>query len=64
MFVCGTEIDKLVKWPLGTAEKLAKRGKLPFSELPDGAVRFVWAEIEPLIRKVPASCGREVQSCT
>jgi hypothetical protein len=36
------------------AERLARRSKLPHFLLPDGAIRFDWAEIEPLVKRVPA----------
>ena len=45
----GEEIDRRLNWPLGRAERLARRKKLPHYVLPDGSVRFRWADIEPLI---------------
>ena len=48
--VCSPEIDRHFGWTIGRADSLARRGKLPHFLLPDGSVRFRWAEIEPLIR--------------
>lgn len=52
MFLYGEQIDKRITWPLGRAEQLARRGKLPHVVLPDGSIRFLWDSIEPLIRVV------------
>jgi hypothetical protein len=49
------DVDARLNWPLGTALRLARRKKLPHVLLPDGSVRFVWADIEALLRRVPAS---------
>jgi hypothetical protein len=48
----GEEIDRRLNWPLGRAEKLARRGKLPHVVLPDQAIRFEWSAIEKLLRHV------------
>jgi len=53
VFLYPTELDKIFNWALGTAEKLARRRRLPHVVLPDGAIRFEWTVIEPLIRRVP-----------
>jgi hypothetical protein len=45
------EIDSRLGWPLGTARRLARRGKLPHYLLPDESLRFVWAEVEAMIRR-------------
>jgi hypothetical protein len=66
MFHFGTEIDKKLTWPLGRAERLARRGRLPHVVLPDGSIRFRWDQIEPLIRVVGTDhvrTGREATSC-
>jgi len=55
MFLYGEEIDKRLTWPLGRAERLARRGKLPHVVLPDGSIRFRWDQIKPLIRVVDPS---------
>jgi hypothetical protein len=49
----GDDIDNRLNWPLGRANRLAKRGKLPHVVLPDGSIRFEWEAIEPLIVRVP-----------
>jgi len=48
-----TDIDGLFRWPAGTAERLAKRGKLPHYVLPNGDIRFDRAEVEALVKRVP-----------
>ena len=50
--VSSPEIDRRLGWTIGRADSLARRGKLPHFRLPDGSVRFRWAEIEPLIQHV------------
>ena len=57
MFQSGTDIDKRLGWPLGRAESLARRGKLPHVVLPDGLIRFEWTDIEALLLhvKTPAA---------
>ena len=49
------EIDQRLNWPLGRAQRLARRGTLPHVVLPDGGIRFEWHSIEPLVRRVPAN---------
>jgi len=50
------EIDALLRWPLGKAERLARRGRLPHIVLPDKTtVRFDRAEVEALVTRVPAA---------
>jgi hypothetical protein len=51
------EIDRLLNWPLGTAARLVRRGKLPHYILPDGSIRLRWEEVEPLVHRVPAAEG-------
>jgi len=47
------EIDQHFRWRLGTAERLARRGRLPHVILPDGeTIRFNGAEIEGLVKHV------------
>lgn len=46
----GREIDRLVNWTLGRAERLARRNKLPHYRLPDGAIRFKSEEILSLVK--------------
>jgi hypothetical protein len=47
------DVDKRLNWPLGRAERLAKRGRLPHRILPDGSIRFSWPEVSQLIQRVP-----------
>jgi len=51
--VYGTDVDQRLGWPLGRAERLARRRLLPYVLLPDGSVRFDWAQIESLVVRVP-----------
>jgi len=48
----GLEVDRLLRWRAGRAQKLALRGKLPHYRLPDGAVRFRRDEVLALVRQV------------
>ena len=59
MFLYGEEIDKRLAWPLGKAERLARRGRLPHLRLPDGSIRFRWEDIEPLIVFIPPNVHLE-----
>jgi hypothetical protein len=54
MFLYPEDVDVRLNWPLGRAERLARRGRLPYVVLPDGSIRFEWAEIEALLVRVPA----------
>lgn len=49
------EIDVAFAWPIGKAERLARRGLLPHYRLPDGVqtIRFDRAEVDALIRHIP-----------
>lgn len=51
------DVDQRLNWPLGRAERLARQRRLPYVLLPDGSVRFDWAQIEPLLVRVPSSAG-------
>lgn len=44
-----SEIDSLLRYRPGRARRLAKDGRLPHVELPDGEIRFDQAEIEKLL---------------
>ncbi|WP_430454721.1 hypothetical protein [Rhodopirellula europaea] len=61
-YLLGSAIDTTFRWPIGHAEKLAKKGKLPHRILPDGSIRFSWEKIEKLVIDftVPEP-GEEVQ---
>lgn len=50
--LCGNEVDRRLKWPVGRADRLARRGRLPHIRLPDGSLRFEWPAIEHLIVRV------------
>ena len=39
------ELDRLLRYPPGRSLRLAKKGKLPSVELPDGEIRFVEAQV-------------------
>ncbi|MFH1266904.1 MAG: hypothetical protein ABIK89_14340 [Planctomycetota bacterium] len=56
------EVDKRLNWPLGRAERLARRGRLPHVILPDGAIRFSWPDVDQLIKHVDVDApgGQEV----
>ncbi len=55
MLIHSEEVDRRLNWPLGKAERMARRRKLPHYLLPDGAIRFRWEEIETLIKRVDNS---------
>jgi len=55
MLIYSEEVDRRLNWPLGKAERMARRRKLPHYLLPDGAIRFRWEEIETLIKRVDTS---------
>jgi hypothetical protein len=59
MLLYPEEVDNRLAWPLGTAQRLARRQRLPHVVLPDGSVRFEWEAIEPLIQRVPANRQKE-----
>lgn len=46
------EVDRRLNWPLGKAARFARQRKLPHYVLPDGSIRFVWSEVEALIKRV------------
>lgn len=48
------EIDHRLNWPPGRTSRLARRKMLPHYLLPDNAIRLRWAEVEPLIHRMPA----------
>ena len=51
--IAAEEVDDRMDWRPGRASWLARRGKLPHYQLPDGAIRFAWAELVALVRHVP-----------
>lgn len=48
----GQDVDDRLSWPAGRAELLARKRRLPHLRLPDGAIRFDWIDIEPLIDRI------------
>ena len=60
MLLYSEDVDRRLNWPLGRAERLARRKRLPHIVLPDGSIRFNWSEIAPLLRHVDAEHQREV----
>lgn len=54
----GQDIDDRLKWPAGKADRLAKQRRLPHYRLPDGAIRFSWQQIEPLITEVATTADQ------
>jgi hypothetical protein len=66
-FLYPEQVDRRVGWPLGRAARLARQRRLPFYLLPDGAIRFRWEDLEPLVLRVPSperrwdSTGSEVR---
>jgi hypothetical protein len=63
MFLYPEDIDRRLNWPLGRAERLARRRRLPHILLPDGSVRFEWQEIEKLVERVSVDTDREATPC-
>ena len=53
MFLYPEDVDRRLNWPLGRAERFARRRKLPHILLPDGSVRFEWESVEALVERVP-----------
>ena len=53
MLLYPEDVDRRLNWPLGRAARMAKRKALPHIILPDGSTRFIWHEIEPLLRQIP-----------
>jgi hypothetical protein len=51
------EVDHRLGWTLGRAERLARKRQLPHYVLPDGSIRFLWEDVEPLIVAVAVGDG-------
>lgn len=60
MLMTERKLDKKLRWPLGRAVRLVKEGRLPHILLPDGSIRFIWADIERLIVNIEATRGTEM----
>lgn len=53
------EVDRLLRYRAGTAERLARKGILPHISLPDGSIRFYETEIEAILHGPDPSCSRK-----
>ena len=53
------DVDRLLKWPFGRAQRLARRGRLPCFVLPDGEVRFRLSDLSAFMRRIVPNptCG-------
>jgi hypothetical protein len=43
------DVDRILRYPSGRSERLAKAGKLPCIRLPDGSIRFDEDQIKTLL---------------
>jgi hypothetical protein len=43
------ELDRLLRYPAGRSERLAKRGKLPHVKLPGGEIRFRPEDVNAIV---------------
>ncbi len=57
-FLLPEEIDKILRWRPGKAERLARRGVLPCVRLPNGEIRFIWSDIEKALTKQDVVSGQ------
>ena len=55
------DVDRRLAWPIGRAERLARRGRLPHVRLPDGSIRFRWREIARMIEYVGTTTAEDRQ---
>lgn len=62
MLLYPEEIDDRLTWPLGRAERLARRRQLPHVVLPDGSIRFEWDSVEAMLKHVSVET-REAPPC-
>ena len=62
-FMYPEQVDERLGWHLGTARRLARRGRLPHTILPDGSLRFTWVEVEAMLRHVPADEACRAPAC-
>ena len=56
----GYEVDSILRYAQGRAERLARRGKLPHVLLPGGDIRFRADDIENLIHSQALPGGKAV----
>lgn len=45
------EVDRMLRYPRGRSLRLARAGKLPHVQLPDGEIRFSEEQLERVIRE-------------
>ena len=62
--IYGEEVDRRLNWSLGRAERLARKQKLPHYVLPDGSIRFVWDEVERMVRRVDVADESEASDAS
>ena len=62
--IYGEEVDRRLSWSLGRAERLARKHKLPHYVLPDGSIRFVWDEVERMVRRVAVADESEASDAS
>jgi predicted site-specific integrase-resolvase len=43
------DVDRILRYPSGRSERLAKEGKISFIRLPDGSIRFDEEQIKTLL---------------
>ena len=61
------EVDLILRYPAGRAEKLARRALIPCVTLPDGEIRFTAETVERLMKEAticPKSEGPNSQAFT
>ncbi len=52
------EVDRLLRYPKGRAQRLAKKNRLPSVVLPDGEIRFRKSDIDRLIIGAESTTGK------
>ena len=62
--IYGEEVDRRLNWSLGRAERFARKQKLPHYVLPDGSIRFVWDEVERMVRRVAVADESEASDAS
>ena len=43
------ELDRILRYPLGRSQRLARKGELPHIVLPAGQIRFTSGDIESIL---------------
>lgn len=44
-----SEVDRLLSWPFGKTSRLARDGKIPCVQLPDGQIRIAKTDLQELL---------------